>query len=113
MTFAHINRRVHLYLGLGLLPWFFMYGVSSLPFAHNQFFEQRDRAKGLPLWTLRSERSVDVPIPEDAKDLRRFGALLLEPRDELTDPHERAGYRPSRKARPMKSLARVPGCLTR
>ena len=78
MTFAHINRRVHLYLGLALLPWFFMYGISSLPFAHNQFFEQRDRAKGLPLWTLRSERSVEVPIPEAAKDLRRFGALLLE-----------------------------------
>ena len=38
MTFSHLNRRVHLYLGLALLPWFFMYGISSLPFAHNQFF---------------------------------------------------------------------------
>ena len=54
MTFSHFNRRLHLYLGLALLPWFFMYAISSVPFAHNQFFEQRDAARGLPLWTLRS-----------------------------------------------------------
>jgi hypothetical protein len=69
---------VHLYLGLALLPWFFMYGISSVPFAHNQFFERRDAAQGLPLWSLRSERAVAVPIPEDPKALRRFGAVLLE-----------------------------------
>ena len=55
MTFSHLNRRTHLYLGLALLPWFVMYGISSVPFAHNQVFEQRDRAKGLPQWTLRAE----------------------------------------------------------
>ena len=38
MTFSHVNRRVHLYLGLFLLPWLFMYGISSLPFAHAPFF---------------------------------------------------------------------------
>lgn len=77
MTFGHINRRLHLYLGLALLPWFFMYGMSSVPFAHNQFFERRDAAKGLPLWTLRAEHEVDVPIPEDTAALRAFGASLL------------------------------------
>jgi hypothetical protein len=77
MTFSHINRRVHLYLALALLPWFFMYGVSSVPFAHNQFFERRDAAKGLPLWTLRSEHAVDVPVPDDPGELRAFGATLL------------------------------------
>jgi hypothetical protein len=55
-----------------------MYGISSVPFAHNQFFEQRDRAKGLPLWTLRSARPVDLPVPEDPAQLRRLGAALLE-----------------------------------
>ena len=35
MTFSHVNRRVHLYLALALLPWFFMYGISSVPFVHN------------------------------------------------------------------------------
>ena len=30
MTFSHLNRRVHLYLGLTLVPWFVMYGLSFL-----------------------------------------------------------------------------------
>jgi hypothetical protein len=77
MTFAQLNRRTHLYLGLALLPWFFMYGISSLPFAHTPFFEQRDAAKGLPLWTLRSDRITDVRPPADDNELRAFGAALL------------------------------------
>ena len=77
MTFQHLNRRVHLYLGLALLPWFLMYGVSSIPFAHNQFFERRDAARGIPLWTLRSTHTVDAPIPEPPEALRAFGADLL------------------------------------
>ena len=78
MTWSHLNRRLHLYLGMALLPWFFMYGISSVPFAHNQFFEQRDAAKGLPLWTLRAERTLDMLVPQDTPGLRAFGAALLE-----------------------------------
>ncbi|HEY7499999.1 MAG TPA: hypothetical protein VH740_15875 [Vicinamibacterales bacterium] len=85
MTFSHFNRRTHLYLGLALLPWFFMYGLSSLPFAHSAYFDARDAAKKLPLWTLRADRTVDVPVPAagadgqvDPKDLRAFGARLLQ-----------------------------------
>jgi hypothetical protein len=77
MTFSHLNRRVHLYLGLALLPWFFMYGISSVPFAHSQFFERRDSAKGIPMWTLRSEHQVDVAVPDDPSALRALGAALL------------------------------------
>jgi len=77
MIYARLNRRLHLYLGLALLPWLFMYGISSVPFAHNQFFEERDRAKGLPMWTLRAERTVDLPVPDDPRELRRLGAALL------------------------------------
>jgi hypothetical protein len=78
VTWSHLNRRLHLYLGMALLPWFFMYGMSSVPFAHNQFFERRDAAKGLPLWTLRAERTIDVPVPQDTAGLRAFGATLLK-----------------------------------
>jgi hypothetical protein len=78
VTFSHVNRRLHLYLALGLLPWFFMYGISSVPFAHSQFFDRQDAAKGLPLWTLRAERTLDVEIPDDPAELRRFGRSLLE-----------------------------------
>jgi hypothetical protein len=79
MTFGHVNRRVHLYLGLALLPWFFMYGISSVPFAHNAFFDARDKASGLPPWTLRMERVVEVPVPDgdEPEELRTFGARLL------------------------------------
>jgi hypothetical protein len=62
-----------------------MYGASSLPFAHAPFFDARDAAKKLPLWTLRADRVVDVPAPSvngegqmNEKELRYFGARLLE-----------------------------------
>jgi hypothetical protein len=78
MTFSHLNRRAHLYLGLSLLPWFFMYGISSVPFAHAPFFDRRDAAKGLPQWTTISERSVEVAVPDAPGELRAFGAALLK-----------------------------------
>ena len=77
MTFAHLNRRTHLYLGLALLPWFLMYGLSSIPFAHTAFFERRDAARGLPRWTLRATHTVDLPVSEDPRELRALGAALL------------------------------------
>jgi len=77
MTLSHLNRRLHLYLGLSLLPWFFMYGISSIPFAHNAYFAARDAAKNLPLWTLRAEGALDVPVPDDPEGLRRLGRQLL------------------------------------
>jgi hypothetical protein len=77
MSLSHFNRRLHLYLGLALLPWFFMYGISSVPFAHNEFFDRRDAAKG-PLWTVRSERTLELTVPEDPAALRSLGAALLE-----------------------------------
>jgi hypothetical protein len=76
MTYNHLNRRLHLYLALTLLPWFFMYGISSIPFSHNQYFEDRDKAKNIPLWTKRFERAYDVPVPTEG-DLRPFGAKVL------------------------------------
>jgi hypothetical protein len=82
VTFPHFNRRLHLYLALTLLPWFLMYGASSIPFAHGQFFEQRDTRRGLPMWTVRYERPLDVPLPSaDPEDMRRFGKRLLDEGD--------------------------------
>lgn len=78
MKFSDLNRRVHLYLGLALLPWFFLYGVSSIPFAHNAFFEALDKAKNQPQWTLREERAYDVAVPEDPEQLREFGREALK-----------------------------------
>lgn len=65
MTFFHGNRRTHLYLALFLSPWFLLYGVSSIVFSHNQYFDGRDKAKGLPNWTVRFEKQpYDTAVPE-------------------------------------------------
>jgi hypothetical protein len=78
MTTSLFIRRLHLYLGLSLLPWLFMYGVSSIPFAHNPFFQQRDEAKKIPLWTLRLQRPFDAPVPDDHLALRELGRRILK-----------------------------------
>jgi hypothetical protein len=77
VAISHFIRRLHLYLGLALLPWLFMYGISSVPFAHNQYFQDRDTAKKVPLWTMRLERPFDAPVPKDPAALREFGREIL------------------------------------
>lgn len=59
-------RRLHLYLALSLLPWFFMYAVSSLPFSHPSFL-QPWYADGKPDWTLVLERPYQAPPLEEAE----------------------------------------------
>jgi hypothetical protein len=76
MTFSHVNRRVHLFLGLFLLPWLFMYGISALPIAHASFFMPRDAAKNSRI--LRAEHTVDIAVPNDDAGLRVLGAALLD-----------------------------------
>lgn len=38
VSFDKINRRTHLYLGLFLMPWLLMYGVSSFIIIHQPWF---------------------------------------------------------------------------
>ena len=73
MTFNHLNRRIHLYLGLLFLPWFLMYAISSLPFSHAVYFQDRF---GKPEWETRFERTYEIQISPDA-DLRKIGAQIL------------------------------------
>jgi len=76
MTFQHFNRRTHLYLALFLLPWFLLYGVSSIPFSHNRYFEERDKAKNLPLWTVRWEKPYDIEAPQNGP-FREFARRIV------------------------------------
>ncbi len=93
MTFPQLNRRTHLYLGLFLTPWFVMYAVSAIPFSHNAYFDQRDRATGLPLWTQTDARAYDLgPIPANGS-LRPFAARVA--RDFHLDDHSYGAYRPN------------------
>jgi len=61
---------------LVLLPWFLMYGISSVMFSHGSVFGQLYR-DGVPNWTTRLERPYSPAIPEDADD-RQLGARILE-----------------------------------
>jgi hypothetical protein len=76
MKFLHLCRRLHLYFGLSLLPWFFMYGLSSIPFSHPQYFDQRFKAKGVPQWTPRFEKSYEIDIPAEGP-LRPVGTKIM------------------------------------
>ncbi len=76
MTFNLINRRTHLYLAMFLLPWFLVYGISSIPFSHHSYFRELYR-DGIPQWTVRFERDYDRPVPHDA-NLRKVGAQILQ-----------------------------------
>ena len=77
MTFPHLNRRTHLYLGLFLTPWVLLYAVSSVPFSHGDYFEQRDKAGGLPVWIKTFEGPYDLgPIPESGP-LKPLGARIV------------------------------------
>ncbi len=75
MKFTHLNRRIHLYLALFLLPWFVLYGVSSIPFSHGTYFEELDKAKKIPLWKTIAEKSNYEMPPQD--DLKAFAERIV------------------------------------
>ena len=67
MTFLLFVRRLHLYLGLFLLPWVLLFGVSSYPFNHP--------ASVQPKWTVRFDRPYAIDLPAGS-DLRVTGARI-------------------------------------
>ena len=76
MPFNLFVRRLHLYLALFLLPWFFIYGLSSLPFSHRTWFDKL-YDDGVPTWNLRLERPYDRPVPANA-NLREIGGEIMK-----------------------------------
>ena len=75
MAFDKINRRTHLYLGMFLLPWFLMYGVSSIVFAHHELLDQHFDG-GISDWSRLYEREYHIEIPAGAPG-RAVGAQIL------------------------------------
>lgn len=75
MSFNHFNRRLHLYLALALLPWFLVYGVSSLAIQHPDLFSAGE--PDAPPWEQVGERAYTLDIPDDP-DWRQVGARVLE-----------------------------------
>ncbi|MDA0347854.1 MAG: PepSY-associated TM helix domain-containing protein [Verrucomicrobia bacterium] len=74
--FHHINRRLHLYLGMFCLPWFIMYGITSIAFNHNSWFNNGNgQAEGEWKETASWQCTVEIPATgEIPKDVTR--ALL-------------------------------------
>jgi hypothetical protein len=74
MDFDHVVKRTHVYLALGLLPWFLMYGVSSLPFSHPSWTQPGDH--DAPQWSVRFDRPYSIEVPAGG-DLRPLGARIV------------------------------------
>ncbi len=75
MSVSLFLRRLHLYLGMALVPWFFMYAIGAMILNHGQFFEDLCKSDQ-PLWTVRHERAYQRPVPKHG-DLRPAGQAIL------------------------------------
>lgn len=77
MKFDLINRRTHLYLGMFLIPWFFMYGVSSLMISHHSWFRGNE-----PGWDLVGEKEYQFDVDQYG-DKRLAAEAILKDNDML------------------------------
>ena len=73
MTFDRINRRTHLYLGLVLIPWVMMYGISSFIISHHDWF----RSDHEPPWEPLFEREYHHAADQQA-DVRAVSREILK-----------------------------------
>jgi hypothetical protein len=76
LNFNLINRRTHLYLGLALIPWVLMYGLTSLFFNHSPFFKKLFNI-GAVQWEVTLEQEYHRPVPKNA-DLREVATEILD-----------------------------------
>jgi hypothetical protein len=72
-NFDKINRRTHLYLGLFLMPWLLMYGVSSFIIIHQSWFRPDKEPVGEPLF----EKEYTRPV-SDQEDPRAMAREILK-----------------------------------
>ncbi len=70
MTFLHFVRRTHLYMGLFLLPWVIMFGVSSIPLNHIM-------SPDPVTWTQVAEHPFNADIPPAGENLRPIGREMM------------------------------------
>jgi hypothetical protein len=73
VNFEKINRRTHLYLGLFLMPWLLMYGVSSFIVIHQPWFRSEKEREWEPLF----EKEYSRAVP-DSGELRGTAQEVLK-----------------------------------
>lgn len=69
-------RRIHLYLSMALIPWFLMYGISSVVFSHTQYFDDLNGG-WQPTWSVRLDQEFLYEVPQDV-ELREIGKEIIE-----------------------------------
>ncbi len=74
-----IFRRTHLYLGMVLVPWMFVYAFSAFMLNHGPVFRQL--GLGPDAWTLLWEEEYGMKLPSSQKDLRIWARKILEEHD--------------------------------
>src|SRR4051812_14708773 len=78
MTFNRINRRTHLYLGLFLLPWLTMYGVSSAIIIHQQTLNSRGPLPRVLVYQKPYTSAVDLQGTNNSPQLRAAADQILK-----------------------------------
>ncbi|MBI1177283.1 hypothetical protein GC207_07575 [bacterium] len=69
-------RRTHLYLGMLLIPWMFIYAFSTFLINHGPFFRQfRPGPDG---WFTLWEENYDSPLPGNQSELRDWAGTILK-----------------------------------
>ncbi len=74
-----ILRRTHLYLGMLLIPWLLVYGLSTLMFNHGDTFRKFRPAD--PQFTLLWEKDYTLKTPLTHDNLREVALQLLSDHD--------------------------------
>lgn len=83
-SFDLINRRTHLYLGLFLIPWLLMYGLSSFLISHHAWFRSDQPPAWQPLFereyhrTILDQTDLREVAPEILKDCHLEGAFWVQ-----------------------------------
>lgn len=72
-----ILRRTHLHLGMLLVPWLLVYGVSTWVFSHREFFREHTADKDAPPWRVMFEEKRDLTLAPDNADLRSIAQKIL------------------------------------
>ncbi len=78
MTFDRINRRTHLYLGLFLMPWLLMYGVSSFIIIHQAWFRADKKLEWEPVFEKNYTRAISVEGANNEPGLRAVAQGILK-----------------------------------
>jgi hypothetical protein len=73
-----IVRRTHLYLGMLLMPWLLVYGLSTLTLNHGDWFQtfRASEPQWLPLWE--KPQPLTTPLQEGNGNLREVVRGLLD-----------------------------------